>query len=489
MKSTVKVSIGRLAFHLDAEAHQVLKVYLERLERHFLNRESGKEIVSDIEERLSELLTVRLTQPGQVVTLPMIQEVIAIMGMPDDMEEETGMPAMNPVMPEPRRKRLYRDPDNKMIGGVCSGLAAYFNTDKVFFRLFFILFFFGFFILRHAMGGAAIFTYVILWIAMPLARTAKEKLEMHGTQSPTVAEIERKMLEDMERPEKSIFARLVKGFFRAILVFIGIAILLAALIGFLFVPWSLLMFDFVPNIPMIDLLNYVNIGAPLWLVKTLIGAVMLLPLLGLVYLGVKALVGFKGKYRVGLMIFVLWLASLIGLTAVLVPTFKNHARWTNLQEDVVVTSVYDTLFVNVAADYHLDTDKMVVDYRDDDEFFVFWTNEAGRNTSFYMLPRVEIEHTGDTGDIRISYTRYAFGENMYKAKENLATLSPKFLLRDSLLLLEPFIFDKKNKWNGEMMGIKIYVPRNKEVKLQMLDGRRKYVKIKLRDQDIDIDID
>ena len=509
MKSTVKVSIGRMAFHLDADAHGALKDYLDKLEKYFSTRDSGKEIVSDIEERLSELLMARLTAPGQVVNLAMVQEVIAIMGMPDDMDDEPAQPksaAKTPLTPVSRRKRLYRDTEHKVIGGVCSGLAAYFRIDVVLVRLIFVLFLIVSFSFHHfsfafhhfEFSDITFLIYIILWIAVPPARTVKEKLEMRGLHNPTVADIERKILEDAERPSQSIFVRLVKGFFRAVLVIVGIAILMAALVGFVAVPWSLFMFDFVPDVPMIDLLNYVDIGSPLWLVKVLVGAVVLLPLLGLVYLGVKALTGFKGKYKAGLTIFLLWLTSVVGLSLVAVPAVNAHKQWSNLQEDREVINVYDTLYINVSEEYRNSRDKMILDFYDDDDFFAFWTDGAGRNTSFYLLPRVEIRHTRDTGNIRISYTRSAFGRSTYSAKQNVEALASKFLLRDSLLLLEPFVFDKENKWNGEMIDIKIYVPRNKAVKIDMLDGKRKYINIgkhkrgihvNVREGDMDVDWD
>ncbi len=480
MKSTVKVSIGRLAFHLDSDAHNVLKTYLDRLEKHFAGKESGKEIVSDIEGRLAELLSARLTQAGQVVTRPIVDEVIAIMGMPDDMEDETA--TASPSGPELRppvafhRKRLYRDIDYKVIGGVCSGLANYFGIDAVFVRLFFVLFFFSFFF-WHGLAGTAMLTYLILWVVVPAARTDNEKLKMRGNANPTVAEIERKMLEDAYRPAESSFLRLLKFFGRAMLVFFGIIILIVALVGFLFVPWSLCMFDFIPHIPTIDLLNYVNISAPLWVLKLLLGAVFLLPLLGLIYLGVKALVGFKGKYKVGLIMFLLWLVSLISLALLVIPTISSHAQWTNLQEDVVVESPCDTLYVNLPEQYRHMGNNMLVNYNHEEGFLAFWTGDSARNTVFYLLPAVDILHTSDTGNIRISYTRHASGRNELEARARVAAMPSKFLLQDSLLLLEPFIFDKKNnKWDGEMAAIKIYVPQNKRIQLLLLNGDSVYTK-------------
>ncbi|MDR0295895.1 MAG: PspC domain-containing protein, partial [Prevotellaceae bacterium] len=292
MKTTIKVSIGRLAFNMDSDAHQRLKDYLDRLEQHFAYKESGKEIVSDIEERLSELLAARLSEPGQVITMAMVEEVIAIMGTPDDMEDTT--PPVAPLS-EPRGKRLYRDVEHKLIGGVCSGLANYFNTDTAVVRLVFIIFFFVPLL-------PSLLVYLILWIVVPAARTAREKLEMRGKHKTTIADIEKKILEESESLRDSGFVRLLKVFARIFVVFFGIILLIVALCGFLLIP-AMFLFDFVPNITVIDFWDYVHIGSyPSW-VKLFFSLVVLLPFLGLMYIAIKALLGFRRKDKIGLSIF------------------------------------------------------------------------------------------------------------------------------------------------------------------------------------------
>ena len=476
MKTTVKVSIGRIAFHVDSDAHQRLKNYLDRLETHFANKESGKEIVSDIEERLSELLTARLSQSEQVVTRAMVEEVIAVMGMPDDMEDsaptdETAQSELA-ATPLPRYKRLYRDMEHKVLGGVCSGLAAYLNTDAVFVRLVFILFFFGFFIFRHAVGGTALLVYIILWIATPEARTAKEKLEMRGSHSPTIAVIERKMLAAAESSRDSGFVRVLKAIIRICVVFFGIILLIVAFFGFILLPLLLFVFDFVPNITVMELLNYVNISTHTFLFKLFLTSVLFLPFMGLVYIAVKALMGFRGKYKIGLIIFLLWIAAVIGLAVVALPTLRTYAHWTKVQEEVVLEHHHDTLYINVADKYKNRRNQIIVDARATNYFSALWSADSAGVTSFYLLPDVEIVHTADSGNIRIVYTLRAAGRSRYMAEEKLEQLLPCAFLRDSLLLLEPFIFDKENKWSGEFVRVRIYVPRGKEVKFKMLDEYR-----------------
>ncbi|MCL2097361.1 MAG: PspC domain-containing protein [Bacteroidales bacterium] len=473
MKTTVKVSIGRLAFNVDSDAYQRLKNYLDRLEKHFADKESGKEIVSDIEERLAELLAAQLSQPTQVVTLAMVEEVIAIMGMPDDMEdnEPINTTTSNVTPPVGLGRRLYRDKEHKIIGGVCSGLAAYFNIDAVFIRLFFVLFLFSFSIFPlfyHSMSGTAILAYLILWAVMPAAHTPKEKLEMYGKHKPTVSGIEKKLLEDTEKPQENGLVRMLNFIARLFIIFFGIILLIIALSGFLLIP-SLLLFDVAPNITVFGLLDYVHIGPCAFLFKLFLALVLFLPFMGLVYLAVKAIMGFRDKYRIGLLVFLCWIAAVIGLSAVSFPALRAYTYWEKETAQVVVEHSSDTLYINVSDKYKAKHNQMIFDYRDKRAFSALWSAKSAGQTSFYLLPQVKIIPVSDTGAIRIKYTCRAAGRNRYMAQENVDNMLQKAFLKDSLLLLEPFVFDKKTKWSGELMKMKIYVPRGKAVKLDMFD--------------------
>ena len=92
-------------------------------------------------------------------------------------------------------KRLYRDPDNRIIGGVCGGLSAYFNTDPILFRILFILISLGM--------GSGLIIYIILWIAIPEAATTAQRLEMRG-EAVTIENIKRAVREEFENIKKNM---------------------------------------------------------------------------------------------------------------------------------------------------------------------------------------------------------------------------------------------------------------------------------------------
>jgi phage shock protein PspC (stress-responsive transcriptional regulator) len=170
MKKTFSVNLGNRVYNIDEDAYLMLNSYLERIEGHFSDLKEREDIINDIELRISELFNERLGVNKQVVTITDVNEVIRIMGDP----HEIGGSEEEPRTSWERRsgtKRIYRDPDDRMIGGVCGGLAAYTNIDPVIIRLIFVVLLF--------MGIGAL-GYIILWIVVPEARTTAQKLEMRG---------------------------------------------------------------------------------------------------------------------------------------------------------------------------------------------------------------------------------------------------------------------------------------------------------------------
>ena len=170
MKTTVSINIGGLAFHIDEDAYAVLKKYFRRVEMHYVKEEGYEEIISDIESRVADLFKERVNDYKQVIVQADVTEVIGIMGEPADFEEEKS-DARTSIL-STRRNRIYRDVDNKIVAGVCSGLAAYWAIDVIIIRVLFIVFAFA--------GGASLVIYPILWIVLPPALTTAEKIEMRG---------------------------------------------------------------------------------------------------------------------------------------------------------------------------------------------------------------------------------------------------------------------------------------------------------------------
>jgi hypothetical protein len=136
MKKTLTINLGGTVYHIDEDAYHLLDNYLTNLRIHFCREEGAEEIVHDIELRISELFTDRLNEGKQVITIEDVEEIIARMGKPEDLsDEESGEASGSEKQKGTTMRRLFRDPDNKVLGGVASGLAAYMGWDVTWVRI------------------------------------------------------------------------------------------------------------------------------------------------------------------------------------------------------------------------------------------------------------------------------------------------------------------------------------------------------------------
>jgi len=172
MKITVSINLGGYSFNIDEDAYSELKRYLKNLELHFAGEESSSEILSDIESRMSELLRSRLTGYKQVITMDDVRYVISVLGTPEDISDNESRSSREKFA-SPGYHRMYRDPDHRIIGGVCAGMGAYWNIDPWIVRIIFL-------ILAIVGVGLGVLVYLILYIVIPEAKTTAQKIEMKG---------------------------------------------------------------------------------------------------------------------------------------------------------------------------------------------------------------------------------------------------------------------------------------------------------------------
>jgi phage shock protein PspC (stress-responsive transcriptional regulator) len=171
MKITVSINLGGYSFNIDEDAYAELKMYLRSLELHFAGEESASEILSDIETRMAELFRTKITSYKQVINIEDVRQAISVLGTPEDISDSEGQTSREKFA-SPGYHRMYRDPDNRVIGGVCSGMGAYWNIDPVIIRIIFIA--------LALAGGIGVMVYLILYIVLPEARTTAQKIEMKG---------------------------------------------------------------------------------------------------------------------------------------------------------------------------------------------------------------------------------------------------------------------------------------------------------------------
>jgi phage shock protein PspC (stress-responsive transcriptional regulator) len=171
MKLTLSINLGGYSFNIDDDAYEELRRYLKNLEMHFAGEDNNSEILSDIETRMAELFRGKLTAYKQVITISDVKETISVLGNPEDIDDSTST-STKEKFTSPGYHRMYRDPDKRMLGGVCAGMAAYWNIDMWIMR--------GIFFVLAMAGGLGVLMYIILWVVLPEAKTTAQKIEMKG---------------------------------------------------------------------------------------------------------------------------------------------------------------------------------------------------------------------------------------------------------------------------------------------------------------------
>lgn len=179
MKKTINAGIGKRSFVIDEDAYARLDSFLNHF-RARVNSTDKKEVMEDLEERIAELFTAETAGGATVVDLNLVNKVIAEIGMPDGSDEfaSSASAASSSSADETKGpKKLFRNPDDKVLGGVCSGIAAYFDTDVVLIRVLFVA--------LLICASAGFWAYLIFWIVTPLAKTAADRCTMRGL-APTM---------------------------------------------------------------------------------------------------------------------------------------------------------------------------------------------------------------------------------------------------------------------------------------------------------------
>ncbi len=484
MKKTIKINLNGIIFHIDDDAYEKLKSYLDTISRYFSNKQESEEIIKDIESRIAELFQERVTAENQVITLLIVNEVIDIMGNPEDIAD-TGDGA------EEQRsfhdsystsKRLYRDPENSVIGGVCGGLGAYFGIDPIIFRLLFVIFFFA--------GGASILVYVILWIVLPKAETAAQKLEMRG-EKVNVSNLEKKIREEYDDVKENVkdgyskakssetykkaqsgahdffdvLGKILLVFVKVILIIIGTSLVIGGiglLIGLIAVPFvGIHWFPFESyNFSLGDLLMPFTDPVSVTLLTIAITLLILIPVAAMIYALVRIIFNLKRSNRgLGVGALVLWLVclfSIIGIVAFESANYSDFGRET-LSQDLGIDS--DTLYIQMNEDQeeYLE-DESILDL--DNRWLLLEDAEA-----FYGQVDIDIEKA-DGELFVLEIEKESKGRSWDNAQENATNIDYAFRTRGNTLVMDPyFSINLENKWRFPRVETIIRVPEGKVVVL------------------------
>lgn len=327
MKEVKKCSISGVAFTLDTDAYEALEAYLDSLKRAYKDSADGSEIVADIEARIAELI-LSAQDNNRVVEKPLVLNIIHQLGTAEDIVRDADADLQNAAPRIPRR--LYRDPENAKLGGVCAGIGKYFDIDPVWVRLGIflpiILSAFGWIPFLHwtapMMGnlfGIFLICYFIMWFAVPAARTARQKLEMNGERitAQSVAETTAAASADtdVDSRAKPIVAEAVSVFGKVVLIvmklFAGLLVF-----GLIMAACALIIGLFSIIVAGPEFLHMGSLdGFSLWI--PILGIlIVFIPAVLLIYVLMCLIASRKPGGKTVLVIFLLWLAAIIACCSV-----------------------------------------------------------------------------------------------------------------------------------------------------------------------------
>ncbi|KLT66159.1 PspC domain-containing protein [Pedobacter sp. BMA] len=480
MEKTIIINIGNTIIHIEESAYELLKAYLNEVKQYFANHADDLEIVTDIENRIAELLTEQLeAQKKQVVDSADVNSVIAQMGKVRDFDatedaEEEPVQESN-YQHQYTEKKLYRDMDDRVVAGVSSGIAHYINTEARWIRLAMLLLTF--------LGGTGILLYVILWIIMPKAKSRVERMEMKG-ETANLEGFQRNLDEELEAIKRgmsyagnhtgSIFARIGifigeffewlgrfisgtgKVIFKVIAGFIilfGILFLLGLIIGVAafqgFLDSSI--YEYFP----FSIIDESNRGVILFSAFI----VMFIPILALVLFSIRVAFNKQAINKtLSFALLIVWLAGVATAcyhAARISSEFKQHAELT------------ETVDLKITPTYVIDIDKSK--YFSHEDSVSYHITSGNRNQIVtddfengpFVSPnniRINIEKS-ETGTARLIKKYESQGKNFPTALQNAQNINYTYDLKDSLFVFNPrFELRKGANWRNQEVTLIFEIP-------------------------------
>ncbi len=376
MKQTVTINLNGIVFHIDNDAFELLQDYLQTIEN-TINADEKTDVMQDIEARIAELFTNSMrTQGINVVNVSMIEKVMEQLGAPEafaDDDEPKQQQQSNKNTP----KRFYRDGRDELLGGVCAGIAAYFAIDPLWVRLLFAF--------AGVFYGGGILLYLLLWIIVPKAQTAAQRLEMRG-EEPSAQNIEKEVLRTKQE-ELSNHGCLYQGISIILKIGMGLFILCLApcllftlfIIGVILFALFATMFGMIPvglaSHPLFATLGTDSTWAILLMFFSLL--IILIPIVMFITWLVKRFGQNKTvSSRFWWITSIIWILSLLGAGTTTVYGLVNNSQAFTMLDDIdddwddpvgpavdIAVEPFHSIVVMGAADVKLSQGPQAVSYR------------------------------------------------------------------------------------------------------------------------------
>lgn len=479
MEKTIIINIGNTIIHIEERAYEFLKAYLNEVKQHFANHADDLEIVTDIENRITELLTEQLEeQKKQVVDTESVNFVIGQMGRVQDfdtVEEGEEQPLHEPVYQSVADKKLYRDMDERVIAGVCAGVAHYINFEVKWIRLAAVLTMF--------LGGTGLLVYALLWIIMPKAKSRIEKMEMKG-EPANLQGFQKNLDEELQAVKERLsevnkhaqplitrFGNFIGEFFEwlgrfisgtgkvifkiiaIIIVIFGVLFLLALIIGVAAFQgfWDASVYEYFP----FSIIDYSNRG--IILVSAFI--VFFIPILALVLFSIRVAFSKQAINKtLSFALLIIWLAGVAtaGYQAARISSeFKQHAELTQ------------TTDLKTLPTYIIDIDKSKYFSKEDSIAYHINSNQKNQivvddfeDGPFVSPNNIRINiNKSENGATRLIQKYESQGKTFASALQNAQNISYTYASKDESLIFNPrFQLRKGAIWRNQEVWLNLEIP-------------------------------
>ena len=494
MNKTIIININGIVFHIEEDAYEVLKNYMTDVKRHFMNSADSLEITTDIENRIAEMFNELLAKEAkQVIVEQDVRSVIEQMGTVEDFEhaEEDTNASFSHTYYNTASRRLFRDPDDHLVGGVCAGMANYFDINPVWIRLAFALTFF--------FAGSGLILYIILWIVIPKAASRAdrmamkgEKLNLQGFKKNFEEELGsvRNNLSNFHQEARPFVYKtrdFIGDFFYHLGIFFnGAGKVLLKLIGLFILLCSFSFFIFL-TVGFIALLSYGHFGpfshlpyqllqhhhaSYLYISAFLIAAIPLLSIILLV---------FKGIFNVGVInrstgttALVIWLCSIgvfVYYVTGIVSEFRSSASYSetmNLKptkDNVYYLKLNDLKYLTAEDSTRLNikglSSNIKINDDDDNSFDTFYQRNI----------HLDVERS-DVNQAVLIKQFHARGGDFNDAFTNARNINYIFEQQDTVLKFDERFYGKNSDlWHDEEVSLTLRLPLNAKVVIDREMGR------------------
>ncbi len=489
MNKTVNINLAGVFFHIDEDAYGKLQRYLAAIKRSFEGMQGEDEIIADIEARISELFSERVKDERQVIGIKELDEVIAVMGQPEDYRVDddifeddttTGYSKKTKQAPRIAQRRFFRDTDNAYIGGVSSGMGHYLGIDPLWVRIGWVLLIA---LTWFTLGGTALI-YLALWVFVPEAQTTADKLAMRG-KAVNIDNITEKVKEGFENVADTVknvdydrygnkvktgaqgffgtLGKIIMFFFKVIAKIIGVLLIIvgASVVISLLIT---LLTGGVVDIFTPDLANmpwvHNETGLPIWLVLLLTLFAVGIPFFFLFYLGLKILSSNVKSLPLSakLSLLGLWLVSAIIISVFAV---REGIKYSNTDTGKITERTELAITSN---------DTLRIEMRGSDRYDI----PFGRSTGYMRTIKSNDENITIERDIRLivrsskDSAAYIQLEKRadhftYDAARDLASsITYNFELENGVLTLDNYFTSPSEKtfghWNDREIQVILYLP-------------------------------